>query len=88
MKSDFFSDQILCKELMDRLNWPSELFAPEYDRCFCQMCYPITMPNAHQANVGKKYPVIVPRNWIKFGLKVDEVQAKIHRIWVSILSQE
>ncbi|CAF0901317.1 unnamed protein product [Rotaria sordida] len=71
----------LCCELVDRLNWPSELFAPEYDRCFCKTCYPITLPNACQGNIGNKYPIIIPRNWMKFGLKIDEVQAKIHQIW-------
>jgi hypothetical protein len=40
------------------------------------------MPNVYQANIGNKYPVIIPRNWAKFGLKIDEVQAKIHQIWV------
>ncbi len=59
-----------------------ELFAPEYDRCFCKICYPITMPNVYQANRGNQYPMIIPRNWMKFGLKIDEVQAKIHQIWV------
>lgn len=72
----------MCKELVDRLNWPMDLFAPEFDRCYCKMCYAITMPNAYQTNPGNKYPVVVPRNWMKFGLKVDDVQAKIHQIWV------
>jgi len=40
------------------------------------------MPNVYQANIGNKYPVIIPRNWVKFGLKIDEVQAKIYQIWV------
>jgi hypothetical protein len=40
------------------------------------------MPNIYQANRGNKYPMIIPRNWMKFGLKIDEVQAKIHQIWV------
>lgn len=43
------------------------------------------MPNVCQGNVGNKYPVIVPRNWMKFGLKVDEVQAKVHQIWVKLI---
>jgi hypothetical protein len=40
------------------------------------------MPNVYQGNIENKYPIIIPRNWMKFGLKVDEVQAKIHQIWV------
>ncbi|UJR24844.1 hypothetical protein I4U23_006213 [Adineta vaga] len=75
------SYRALCSELVDRLNWPTELFASEYDRCFCKTCYPLTMPNACQANIGNKYPIIIPRNWMKFGLKVDEVQTKVHQIW-------
>jgi hypothetical protein len=43
------------------------------------------MPNICQANIGNKYPMIIPRNWVKFGLKIDEVQAKVHQIWVKII---
>ncbi|CAF1391467.1 unnamed protein product [Adineta steineri] len=75
------SYRALCSELINRLNWPSDLFAPEYDRCFCKTCYPVTLPNVCQANIGNKYPIIIPRNWMKFGLKIDEVQAKVHQIW-------
>ena len=42
----------------------------------------MTMPNIYQMNIGHTHPVVIPRNWMKFGLKVDEVQAKIHQIWV------
>lgn len=74
---------MLCKELLDSFNWPNDLFAHEYDRCFCSICYPITKANVYQGNIRNKYPKIIPRNWMKFGLKVDEVQAKIHHIWVN-----
>ncbi|CAF3326680.1 unnamed protein product [Rotaria socialis] len=75
------SYRALCSELLERFDWPSELFASEYDRCFCKTCYPLTMPNVYQSNIENKYPIIIPRNWMKFGLKIDEVQAKIHQIW-------
>ena len=35
----------------------------------------------------ERYPIIIPRNWMKFGLKVDEVQAKVHQIWVKIIQK-
>lgn len=38
----------------------------------------------YQRTIQNKYPKIVPKNWMKFGLKVDEVQAKIHNIWVKL----
>jgi hypothetical protein len=41
------------------------------------------MPNVYQANIQQKYPIIIPRNWVKFALKIDEVQAKIYQIWVN-----
>lgn len=40
------------------------------------------MPSAYQGHIENKYPIIIPRNWMKFGLKIDETQAKIHQIWV------
>jgi hypothetical protein len=45
------------------------------------------MPNIYQANRGNQYPMIIPKNWMKFGLKIDEVQAKIHQIWVKKINQ-
>lgn len=42
------------------------------------------MPNVYENG----FPVIVPRNWMKFGLKVDEVQVKIHQIWVSVHAED
>ncbi|CAF1035192.1 unnamed protein product [Adineta ricciae] len=79
--SPLCSYRALCSELVERLNWPAEVFASEYDRCFCKTCYPLPMPNICQVNTGNKYPTIIPRNWMKFGLKVDGVQAKVHQIW-------
>ena len=78
----FHSTKALCRELIDRLNWPSQLFASEHDRCFCRDCYPLAMPNVRQATLEHACPVIVPRNWIKFGLKVDDVHASVHQVWV------
>ena len=78
----FHSTKALCRELIDRLHWPSQLFAPEHDRCFCRDCYPLAMPNVRQATTEHACPVIVPRNWLKFGLKVDDVHASVHQVWV------
>lgn len=57
-----------------------EHLAPEHNKCFCNACWPESRPDTIR-NRGST-PYVVPRGWVRFGLKVPP-QAHTLDIWDS-----
>ncbi|UJR29289.1 hypothetical protein I4U23_010503 [Adineta vaga] len=69
---------ILPREFVKSLKWPETLFDTGEDRCYCSRCYPLDWKDVIEAGGGK---YVVPRGWIRFGLRVDPVFCETHDIW-------
>jgi hypothetical protein len=67
-------------EVMQLLKLPESLFDMTHNRCYCPKCYPDTWPSALEM-AGARY--IIPRGWVRFGLLVNPVFAKLNDIWKS-----
>ncbi len=70
--------QALCYEYISSLNWPHVYFNNAFDRCYCNQCYPEYKCNSY---IVANAPYVIPRGWVRIGLYVDEVKAKIEDIW-------
>ena len=68
----------LCLKYMLTLDISKGLFNRQYNRCYCEHCYPTTRRD-FLIEGGSKY--VIPRGWVRFGLVVDEAQAAVENIW-------
>ena len=68
----------LCAEYLSSLNWRKHFFNPSFNRCYCKDCYP--SKNKDTFFTGDAVYVI-PRDWCRFGLQVDQVRAAVDQIW-------
>ncbi|UJR29234.1 hypothetical protein I4U23_010448 [Adineta vaga] len=68
----------LCLEYMLTLGISKKLFNRQQNRCYCKNCYSVTSRDFLTAG-NSKY--VIPRGWVRFGLYVDEAQAKVENIW-------
>jgi hypothetical protein len=69
---------LLAREFVYSLKWPKALFDPSCDRCYCTDCYHSNWKDVIDAG-NSKY--VIPRGWVRFGLRVDPVFSKAHEIW-------
>ena len=76
----FCTYQTTCREYLWSLLWPQEYFSSRFDRCYCSRCYPEYYKDVH-ITAGEQY--VIPRGWVRFGLYVDNVKAKVEDIWNS-----
>lgn len=60
--------------------WPKEYFNAAFNRCYCYQCYPEERVDFY--NVANA-PYVIPRGWVRFGLYVDDVKARVEDIWNS-----
>lgn len=61
------------------LKLPAPYFNVKHNKCYCDLCYPHQNPDTiKKAGVE---PYIVPRGWVRFGLKVNEGRAEALNIW-------
>ena len=72
--------QALCHEYILSLGWPKEYFNTAFNRCYCYHCYSEERVDFY--NVANA-PYVIPRGWVRFGLYVDDVKAKVEDIWKS-----
>jgi len=72
---DYFK---LCLEYMLSLDCKKPLFNRQYNRCYCENCYSPTSKDFHIEG-GAKY--VIPRGWVRFGLYIDNAQAKAEDVW-------
>ncbi|CAF2990997.1 unnamed protein product [Rotaria sp. Silwood2] len=68
----------LAKEFVSSLNWVESLFNPFYDACYCKNCYPSECENVTAAGNAE---YVIPREWVRLGLRVDPVIQEHHDIW-------
>jgi hypothetical protein len=77
-RHDTCSYQMLCNEYLLSLDWPQIYFNNAFNRCYCDQCYSKYKRDSYMvANA----PYVIPRDWVRFGLYVDEVKASIEKIW-------
>lgn len=69
----------LCQEYVYSLGWQKCFFALKHDRCYCNKCYLLSLPDVIQA-AGDRY--VVPRGRAGFGLSVDPTLADYHKLWI------
>ena len=60
---------------MKTLNWDLSVFDIAGNRCYCEDCFPKNWINS-QVIAGETY--IIPRGWMRFGLKVPTNFSKIN----------
>jgi hypothetical protein len=72
---DYFK---LCLEFMLSLDYSKRLFNRKQNRCYCENCYSASSRDFYVEG-GSKY--VIPRGWVRFGLYVDNAQAKAEDIW-------
>ena len=72
--------QALCHEYVLSLGWPKAYFNAAFNRCYCAQCYPEDRLDFY--NVASA-PYVIPRGWVRVGLYVDDVKAKVEDIWNS-----
>lgn len=72
---DYFK---LCLEYMLSIECSKRLFNRKHNRCYCKNCYSATSKDFYIEG-GSKY--VIPRGWVRFGLYVDDAQAKAENIW-------
>ena len=77
-KSRFCAYRDLCQEYVRSLHWPKEYFNSRYNRCYCSQCYPADYKDVLQT-AGEMY--VIPRDWVRVGLSVDEVRADRENLW-------
>ncbi|CAF1181631.1 unnamed protein product [Rotaria magnacalcarata] len=68
----------LAREFTASLMWPSTIFDTNFDRCYCSSCYNYKWKNVVHAG---GWPYVIPRGWVRLGLKVDSVTAELNDIW-------
>ncbi|CAF2419142.1 unnamed protein product [Rotaria sp. Silwood2] len=66
------------EEFLISQNWPVALHNTLFDRCYCAQCYPPTNPDT---NLVGGYTYVIPREWTRFGIYVDEPFATHHNVW-------
>lgn len=65
-------------EYLQSLNWDHNFFDPEGNRCYCSSCFPPDWIDS-QMVAGERY--IIPRGWMRFGLRTPSVFSKLNNIW-------
>ncbi|CAF4453865.1 unnamed protein product, partial [Rotaria sp. Silwood2] len=70
--------KIICGEYLSSLKWQEGFFNRQHNRCYCNECYPMSFHDTYETG-GSTY--VIPRGWCRFGLHVDQVRAKIDKIW-------
>ncbi|UJR07841.1 hypothetical protein I4U23_012124 [Adineta vaga] len=68
----------ICAEYLLSLHWQEHFFDRTHDRCYCNHCYSESQRDTIETG-GSIY--VLPRGWCRFGLRVDDVLAKVNRIW-------
>jgi hypothetical protein len=69
---------LLAREFVESLKWSDTIFDASCDRCYCTECYQTGWADVIDAGDGK---YVIPRGWVRFGLRVDPVFCKAHNIW-------
>jgi hypothetical protein len=77
-KSTNCSYLLLAREFVKSLNWPQHLYDTSCDRCYCTDCYQANWKDVIDAGDGK---YVIPRGWVRIGLRVDPVFSAAHEIW-------
>ena len=67
-----------CLEFLLTLDIPKRLFNRKHNRCFCERCYSTSKPDFFTQG---RWKCVIPRGWVRFGLYIDEAQAKVEDIW-------
>ncbi|CAF1127924.1 unnamed protein product [Adineta steineri] len=70
--------KIICGEYLSSLKWQEVFFNRKHNRCYCNECYPMSCNDTFETG-GSTY--VIPRNWCRFGLHVDQVRAQTDHIW-------
>ncbi|CAF1487713.1 unnamed protein product [Rotaria sordida] len=68
----------ICGEYLSSLKWQENFFNRHYNRCYCNICYSLSSKDTYVIG-GSTY--VVPRDWCRFGLHVDQVRVQTDRIW-------
>ncbi|CAF1588525.1 unnamed protein product, partial [Didymodactylos carnosus] len=76
--TDKCSYSLLCEQFIDSLKWEQELFNKDYNKCYCNKCYLDTWLRTYTVGELK---CVLPRGWMRFGVRIDETFVRIHDIW-------
>lgn len=68
------------REFLASRTWPMELCQPKHNRCYCNRCYLSSYQETMLVG-GHKY--VIPREWTRFGIHVDEPFANYHKVWTT-----
>ncbi|KAG4078079.1 hypothetical protein HA402_002130 [Bradysia odoriphaga] len=68
----------IAREFLVKHDWPMKLCDPRFDKCYCKKCYPSEYRDTYVVG-GRTY--VVPRNYTRFGVKIDEAYAEHLNIW-------
>lgn len=71
------------KEFLAKSDWPMALTDSKFDRCYCEKCYKIGYKNTYTVGGGT---YVIPRDYTRFGLRIDEVYAQHLNIWKNWLN--
>ena len=66
------------REFLQSFSWPFTFHQRNYERCYCQRCYPSTAPDTYAVAA---YTYVIPRGWTRFAIRVDEAFANYHQVW-------
>ena len=68
----------ICAEYLSSLKWEENYFDRSHNRCYCSQCYPSSQRDTLQT---AGYLYVIPRQWCRFGLHVDQVRVRVNQIW-------
>ena len=68
----------LAHEFVLTLKWDENFFDSSFNRCYCPRCYKEKWHDVIDAGEGK---YVIPRGWVRLGLRIDSVIAKTQEIW-------